>query len=187
MFELGIRLAFDKPTIIIKDDKTNYIFDTSLIDHLEYPHDLHYQSILKFKEKLSAKIEATYKKSIDPKYSSFLKNFGDFTISKIDKKEVSESQYIIKAIQELKNEIRGIKPVIYEKIDENESAADTVERLWSKYRETFAIAKKTKMTDTIFEQFKIWTLENGTRSERQKIRDVKPTNVIQFVNDVLSS
>jgi len=29
MFELGLRLAFDKPTIIIKDDITTYSFDTS--------------------------------------------------------------------------------------------------------------------------------------------------------------
>ncbi len=28
MFELGMRLAFDKPTIIIKDDCTDYSFDT---------------------------------------------------------------------------------------------------------------------------------------------------------------
>src|SRR3954468_16217721 len=27
MFELGLRLAFDKPTVIIKDDKTDYSFD----------------------------------------------------------------------------------------------------------------------------------------------------------------
>src|SRR5438045_758841 len=30
-------LAFDKPTIIIKDDKTPFSFDTSPIEHLEYP------------------------------------------------------------------------------------------------------------------------------------------------------
>ena len=34
MFELGMRLAFDKPTIIVKDDKTTYSFDTSPIEHL---------------------------------------------------------------------------------------------------------------------------------------------------------
>src|SRR4051812_37518392 len=28
MFESGLRLAFDRPTIIIKDDKTSYSFDT---------------------------------------------------------------------------------------------------------------------------------------------------------------
>ena len=42
MFELGIRLAFDKPTIIIKDDKTSYSFDTSSIEHIEYPRDLRF-------------------------------------------------------------------------------------------------------------------------------------------------
>ena len=50
MFELGMRLAFDKPTIIIKDDSTGYSFDTSLIEHLEYPRDLRFTSIIKFKE-----------------------------------------------------------------------------------------------------------------------------------------
>src|SRR6266566_6083617 len=34
MFELGMRLAFDKPTVIIKDDKTDYAFDTGIIEHI---------------------------------------------------------------------------------------------------------------------------------------------------------
>jgi hypothetical protein len=34
MFELGMRLAFDKPTVIIKDDKTDYMFDTGIIEHV---------------------------------------------------------------------------------------------------------------------------------------------------------
>src|ERR1041385_707121 len=45
MFELGLRLAFDKPTIIVKDDKTSYSFDTAVIEHLEYPRDLRYATI----------------------------------------------------------------------------------------------------------------------------------------------
>lgn len=57
MFELGIRLAFDKPTIIIKDDKTSYSFDTSPIEHLEYPRDLRYNRIEDFKSKLTDKIK----------------------------------------------------------------------------------------------------------------------------------
>jgi hypothetical protein len=35
MFELGLRLAFDKPVIIVKDDKTTYSFDTAPIEHVE--------------------------------------------------------------------------------------------------------------------------------------------------------
>jgi hypothetical protein len=56
MFELGIRLAFDKATIIIKDDQTDYSFDTAIIDHLTYPKDLNYLKILKFQSDLKGKL-----------------------------------------------------------------------------------------------------------------------------------
>ncbi len=50
MFELGMRLAFDKPTVIIKDDRTTYSFDTGVIEHLEYPRDLRFAKIVEFKK-----------------------------------------------------------------------------------------------------------------------------------------
>lgn len=42
MFELGIRLAFDKPTVIVKDDETPFSFDTNPIEHVPYPKSLKY-------------------------------------------------------------------------------------------------------------------------------------------------
>jgi hypothetical protein len=57
MFELGLRLAFDKPTVIIKDDKTAYSFDTAPIEHIEYPRDLRFSQIVEFKERLAEKIK----------------------------------------------------------------------------------------------------------------------------------
>jgi hypothetical protein len=59
MFELGLRLAFDKPAIVLKDDKTSYSFGTSPIEHLEYPRDLRYSVIQSFKTDLASKITAT--------------------------------------------------------------------------------------------------------------------------------
>jgi hypothetical protein len=56
MFELGLRLAFDKPTIVVKDDKTSFSFDTGTIEHLAYPRDLRFARIVDFKAKLTAKI-----------------------------------------------------------------------------------------------------------------------------------
>lgn len=107
MFELGLRLAFDKPTIIIKDDKTSYSFDTSAIEHLEYPRDLRFSQIVEFKQKLSAKIQATFKKSTtDENYTTFLKHFGEFKVAKIDQKEVSGQEYIL---EELKNLRRSVQ------------------------------------------------------------------------------
>lgn len=112
MFELGIRLAFDKPTLIIKDDKTSYSFDTSAIEHLEYPRDLRFSRITDFKEKLSAKIKATYDKSVtDPSYTTFLKHFGEFKVAKIDKKEVSGQELIIDDLKNIKNMIERLERV----------------------------------------------------------------------------
>jgi len=108
MFELGMRLAFDKPTIIIKDDKTAYSFDTSPIEHLEYPRDLRFSKIVAFKESLKEKIIATLKKSQeDPHYTAFLKHFGTFTVAKLDTKELSKEDYIIEELKDLKKTIRN--------------------------------------------------------------------------------
>jgi hypothetical protein len=48
MFELGLKLPFDKPTIIVKDNATAYSFDTAPIEHLYYPRDLRYTRIIEF-------------------------------------------------------------------------------------------------------------------------------------------
>lgn len=112
MFELGMRLAFDKPTIIIKDDLTGYSFDTSLIEHLEYPRDLRFTTINKFKDNLGKKLKATYDKSQnDPSYSTFLKNFGKYKIAHLEDREVSSDTFILNSLEELRRDVRLIKNI----------------------------------------------------------------------------
>lgn len=111
MFELGLRLAFDKPTIIIKDEKTGYSFDTGVIEHIPYPSTLRFNKIVDFKAELIKRINATYEKSKkDPNYSPFLKSFGKTIISAtIDKTEIPEGKYIIEQLDILSKEIRSLK------------------------------------------------------------------------------
>ncbi|MCU4824872.1 hypothetical protein OCA00_25070 [Bacillus cereus] len=111
MFELGMRLTFDKPTIIIKDDATDFIFDTSSIEHLIYPKDLRFQKIVEFKKDLAKRIKMTYEKSVkDPKFSTFLGNFGEFMIPKLDQTTVSSAEeLILKEISSLKSEMKSVK------------------------------------------------------------------------------
>lgn len=114
MFELGIRLAFDKPTIIIKDDKTSYSFDTSPIEHLEYPRDLRYNRIEDFKSKLTDKIKKTYEKSVsDRQYSTFLKHFGEFKVAKLETKVVSKEDYILDELRNLQISISRLGKDVY--------------------------------------------------------------------------
>lgn len=109
MFELGIRLAFDKPTIIVKDDKTSYSFDTAPIEHLEYPRDLRFAKIVEFKEELAEKIIATHERSTkDKDYTTFLKHFGTFSIPKIDTKEVSKDAFIVEQLQLLQKSMTDL-------------------------------------------------------------------------------
>lgn len=110
MFELGMRLAFDKPTIIVKDDKTAYSFDTSSIEHLEYRRDLRFSDIVTFKGKLKEKILKTLKRSEeDPNYTTFLKHFGEFKVAKIDTKEVPGQEIILDELRNMRRSISRLE------------------------------------------------------------------------------
>lgn len=109
MFELGLRLAFDKPAIVIKDDRTSYSFDTSPIEHLEYPRDLRYASIQKFKVDLAKKIVATVEASQKADYTTFLKHFGKFEVKGLDTKEVSEQEFLASELASLRNQMSRIE------------------------------------------------------------------------------
>jgi len=110
MFELGLRLAFDKPTVIVKDDRTTYSFDTSAIEHLEYPRDLRFSRVVEFKQKLAEKIKATHiRATSDPTYTTFLKHFGEFTVAKLEKKEVSGQEFILEELRMMRNAMRRLE------------------------------------------------------------------------------
>lgn len=107
MFELGLRLAFDKPVIIVKDDKTSYSFDTGQIEHIEYPRDLRFSKIIAFKEKLASKISKTHERATtDPNFTTFLRHFGEFKVAKIEKKEVPGQELILEELSSLRQAIQ---------------------------------------------------------------------------------
>ena len=115
MFELGMRLAFDKPTIIIKDDKTDYSFDTSVIEHIEYPRDLRFNNIIRFKLKLTEKIQATFEKSREKDYSTFLKNFKILHVERLDVKELSPEQFMLEKLSNIESELLFLRKEKYSK------------------------------------------------------------------------
>lgn len=122
MFELGMRLAFDKPTIIVKDEITPYSFDISSIEHLNYPADLRFKAINEFQTKLADKIKTTQEKSLnDQNYSTFLRSYGSFEVVKIQEEEVSETKFILSQLAELKSIIlEKNKPLEAQPIDRRE-------------------------------------------------------------------
>lgn len=110
MFELGMRLAFDKPTVIVKDDVTDYSFDTGVIEHLTYPRDLRFSKMVKFKDDLAAKVLATHKAALsDPDHSTFLKSFGSFSVASLKQASGTPDQVIIEMLQDLNQQVSHLK------------------------------------------------------------------------------
>jgi hypothetical protein len=107
LFELGLRIAFDKPVVIIKDDKTPYNFDTAPVEHLEYPRDLRHGQIEVFKSELAKRVRATFEASQKDGYKSFLQSFGPFSVAKLDQKEVGPADYRLDQIFEQIRFIQG--------------------------------------------------------------------------------
>lgn len=165
MFELGLRLAFDKPTIIIKDDKTNYSFDTSPIEHLEYPRDLRFSKIRDFGDKLAKKIDSTYRKSIDDKeYSTFLKHFGTFKVAKIETEEVTKEDLIM-------DEVKALRNLVLRDIN-------------NKNREYISSSNSIKKTTRIVIKRSDESVENELEEVVSKILALEMVNDIVRINEV---
>jgi hypothetical protein len=142
MFELGMRLAFDKPTIIIKDQDTGYSFDTGVVEHLNYPRSLRYADIVIFKETLATKIIETYRKSQSEKdFSPFLKSFGK-TIkpAKINETEITQGEFIATELGRLSKEVRSLRRERYLSINHPEIVREgnLVEFVRNKFKEIVA-------------------------------------------------
>lgn len=58
LYELGIRHAFDKPVVLIKDNKTDRIFDIQGISTVEYRRERLYDEVIEDQKKISEAIKA---------------------------------------------------------------------------------------------------------------------------------
>ncbi|MGV3662398.1 MAG: RNA helicase [Prosthecobacter sp.] len=109
MLELGMRLAFNKPVVVIKDDATPYSFDTSPILHLEYPRDLRFPSVKDFKVKLKQKVIATHEAAKAPGYSFFLAEYTIYESASLPKEEVAPYDMVLKELAEVKKLVTSSK------------------------------------------------------------------------------
>ncbi|WDF73677.1 hypothetical protein [Novosphingobium sp. KACC 22771] len=80
MFELGMRLTFRKPTVIVADDKTRLPFDTNVIDTIIYPSDLHFKKIENFIVDLSSRFSDVLAASDAGDFKPYLDIFGTFQV-----------------------------------------------------------------------------------------------------------
>lgn len=111
MFELGMRIAFEKPVIIIADDTTGYSFDIAPVKHLKYPKTLRYDRINSFKSELGAAIVATIEAHDDKSHKGYLQQFGPIKVAELATREL-DTQTIVSGMAEMGRAIRAIENTI---------------------------------------------------------------------------
>ncbi len=85
IFELGLRCAFDKMVIIIKDGPTKFNFDLAPCHHITYDRALDYKMAIALKKELIQTIRATSKEEGG---SPFLKQFGEMKPKNLGEREM---------------------------------------------------------------------------------------------------
>lgn len=95
MFELGMRVTFKQPVVIITDNYDDLPFDTKIIEHLGYPRDLHIHQTNEFIEKLAERISRLHEKKKENKFKSFIEEFGTFEVLEPTTNFVGPEQIIL--------------------------------------------------------------------------------------------
>lgn len=102
MFELGLRIAFNKPVVVIFDKEGPYPFDITNIPYIDYPRNMNYHGIQKFKSNLNKSLEDSLKE----KENSYLKTYKDIKIFEAPGVELTEKDKLFL------EEIANIKTIV---------------------------------------------------------------------------
>lgn len=104
LYELGIRQAYDKPVVLIQDDKTDKIFDVSGISTVFYKSARLYEDVIEARENIKNAILSTKEGKINTLAKIIKVNAADF--SNI---EVSQDDKINVMLEGIYNEIKELK------------------------------------------------------------------------------
>lgn len=126
MLELGMRIAFNKPVVIIFDGIGISPFDITNILQIRYPRDLNYWKMNEFKKDLKEKVNL----ALEEKENAFLKAFGkDFKTYELTSKKITvneNEEKILEAITDLKYDLNNINMKIFS-IENRDIMRDSIE------------------------------------------------------------
>lgn len=109
LYELGVRQAFNLPTVLIKDIKTNKIFDIQGLRYTEYNHILRIDTVQKNIEEIARSVEET-EKAIGTDINSLIQLLGVKPATLPKNVELSdETSVLLSAIKDLSARIASLE------------------------------------------------------------------------------
>lgn len=109
LYELGLRQAYDKPVVLIQDDKTERIFDVSGISTVTYSSNRLYENVMEDRKKIEEAIGATKEgksNSLMMIVKAEAANMSSENINQDDKISIMLNS-IMTEVQELKTNIKN--------------------------------------------------------------------------------
>ncbi|MCG6265984.1 hypothetical protein [Vibrio furnissii] len=98
-YELGMRQAFDKPTVLIRDEDTMVPFDINGLRYVEYKKGMRHRDVVKAVADLTSTLKATYEKKDDKSEVNSLIRLMDLTAAKVQHVELTEDEKNSKLIE----------------------------------------------------------------------------------------
>lgn len=117
LFELGLRQAFDKPTILVQEEGTPRIFDINIFRYVEYRNSLDYREVLADQLAIEEVLKETKQAVADGKsINSIIKLLSITNPATLqDSSNFGDKEYF----EVLMSEIRGIKNYVKETTGRN--------------------------------------------------------------------
>lgn len=104
LYELGIRQAYDKPVVLVQDEKTERIFDVSGISTVQYSSKRLYEEVLENRKAITEAIRSTK----EGKQNSIIK-VVNVKNAEIQKGEVSKEDKIEVLLSGLLEDVKELK------------------------------------------------------------------------------
>jgi hypothetical protein len=105
-YELGVRQAFDMPTVLMRDDVTTIPFDINGLRYVTYNKDMKHRSVIKAKKDLAESLKNTYEKRLDKtEINSLIRLMDLANPAKLNQVELSDEARFEKLNELLLNEI----------------------------------------------------------------------------------
>ena len=104
LYELGIRQAYDKPVVLVQDEKTERIFDVSGISTVQYSSKRLYEEVLENRKAITEAIRSTK----EGKQNSIIK-VVNVKNAEVQKGEVSKEDKIEVLLSGLREDVKELK------------------------------------------------------------------------------
>lgn len=110
LFELGIRQAFDKPTVLVQESGTKQIFDISPLKYCEYKKDLIYHDVLVEQEKIMIFLNETKTSFENGTITNSIVSLLGIKKATVTEPPINEDSwelnYILSELSQLRNDLR---------------------------------------------------------------------------------